>query len=30
MIDIIEGDARDISAIMPIMENAFDPFFGEA
>jgi [ribosomal protein S18]-alanine N-acetyltransferase len=30
MIDIVEGDARDISAIMPIMENAFDPAFGEA
>lgn len=30
MIDVVEGDARDISAIMPIMEDAFDPVFGEA
>lgn len=27
---VIEGDARDIAAIMPIMESAFDPAFGEA
>lgn len=30
MIEVVEGDARDISAIMPIMEDAFDPAFGEA
>ena len=30
MINVVEGDARDISAIMPIMEDAFDPAFGEA
>ena len=27
---IISGDARDIAAIMPIMNGAFDPEFGEA
>lgn len=27
---IISGDARDIAAIMPIMNSAFDPEFGEA
>lgn len=27
---IVEGDARDVAAIMPIMESAFDPAFGEA
>lgn len=30
MIDIVEGEARDIAAIMPIMSDAFDPAFGEA
>ncbi len=30
MIDIVEGDARDIASIMPIMADAFDPAFGEA
>ena len=30
MTDICEGDARDIAAIMPVMETAFDPQFGEA
>lgn len=30
MIDIVEGDATDIAAIMPIMNDAFDPAFGEA
>ncbi len=30
MITIIEGDAHDIASIMPVMENAFDPAFGEA
>jgi [ribosomal protein S18]-alanine N-acetyltransferase len=30
MIDVVEGDAHDIPAIMPIMEDAFDPAFGEA
>lgn len=30
MIEIIEGQARDVAAIMPIMETAFDPAFGEA
>lgn len=27
---VTEGDARDIAAIMPIMETAFDPRYGEA
>ncbi|WP_374613779.1 ribosomal protein S18-alanine N-acetyltransferase [Sphingorhabdus sp.] len=27
---IIEGDARDVAAIMPVMDAAFDPAFGEA
>lgn len=27
---IVEGDARDIAAIMPIMDSAFDPAYGEA
>lgn len=30
MIEIVEGDATDIAAIMPIMNDAFDPAFGEA
>ena len=30
MIEVTEGDASDIAAIMPIMEDAFDPAFGEA
>jgi ribosomal-protein-alanine N-acetyltransferase len=30
MIQIVEGDARDISAMMTIMDDAFDPRFGEA
>jgi [ribosomal protein S18]-alanine N-acetyltransferase len=30
MIDIIEGQASDIAAIMPVMNAAFDPEFGEA
>lgn len=30
MIEIVEGDASDIAAIIPIMEDAFDPRFGEA
>lgn len=30
MIEIVEGDARDIASIMPIMTDAFDPAFGEA
>jgi [ribosomal protein S18]-alanine N-acetyltransferase len=30
MIDIVEGDASNIASIMPIMEDAFDPAFGEA
>jgi len=30
MIDITEGDARDVAAIMPVMEDAFDPLFGES
>lgn len=29
-VTILEGDARDIAAIMPIMDSAFDPEFGEA
>lgn len=27
---IIEGDARDIHAIMPVMDDAFEPAFGES
>lgn len=27
---VVEGDARDVAAIMPIMDSAFDPAFGEA
>jgi ribosomal-protein-alanine N-acetyltransferase len=30
MIQIIEGDARNISAVMSVMNDAFDPRFGEA
>jgi [ribosomal protein S18]-alanine N-acetyltransferase len=30
MITIVEGDAADIALIMPVMEDAFDPAFGEA
>jgi [ribosomal protein S18]-alanine N-acetyltransferase len=30
MIVIVEGDAHDIASIMPVMEHAFDPAFGEA
>jgi [ribosomal protein S18]-alanine N-acetyltransferase len=30
MIDIVEGDAADIASIMPAMEDAFDPAFGES
>lgn len=30
MIIVNEGDAHDIASIMPVMENAFDPLFGEA
>jgi [ribosomal protein S18]-alanine N-acetyltransferase len=30
MIDIIEGQAIDIAAIMPVMNAAFNPEFGEA
>ena len=30
MINIIEGDAADIASIMPIMDDAFNPAFGEA
>ena len=30
MIIIVEGDAHDIASIMPVMEHAFDPVFGEA
>ena len=30
MIRISGGDARDIASIMPIMDDAFDPAFGEA
>jgi [ribosomal protein S18]-alanine N-acetyltransferase len=29
MITIVEGDAADIAAIMPVMDDAFDPAFGE-
>ena len=30
MIRIIDGDARNISAVMSVMNDAFDPRFGEA
>lgn len=30
MIDISQGSGHDIAAIMPVMEGAFDPAFGEA
>lgn len=30
MIRVVEGDAKDIASIMPIMSDAFDPRFGEA
>ena len=30
MIEIVEGDASHIAAIMPVMDDAFDPSFGEA
>lgn len=30
MIEIVEGDASHIAAMMPIMTDAFDPVFGEA
>jgi [ribosomal protein S18]-alanine N-acetyltransferase len=30
MISIYEGDGRDVALIMPIMESAFDPRYGEA
>jgi ribosomal-protein-alanine N-acetyltransferase len=30
MIALSQGDAADIASIMPIMEDAFDPSFGEA
>lgn len=30
MIEIFEGDARNIGSIMPIMAEAFDPAFSEA
>lgn len=30
MIDIRQGSANDVAAIMPVMDDAFDPDFGEA
>lgn len=30
MICVVQGDAKDVSSIMPIMSDAFDPRFGEA
>jgi ribosomal-protein-alanine N-acetyltransferase len=30
MIELLEGDASHIASIMPIMEDVFDPAFGEA
>ncbi|MDO8313461.1 MAG: GNAT family N-acetyltransferase [Sideroxyarcus sp.] len=30
MIRVVEGDAKDIASIMPIMSDAFDSRFGEA
>lgn len=30
MIEIVMADARSVASIMPVMETAFDPVFGEA
>jgi [ribosomal protein S18]-alanine N-acetyltransferase len=30
MITVIEGSGNDVAAIMPVMDSAFDPAFGEA
>lgn len=30
MIEVIEGSGHDVAAIMPVMDSAFDPAFGEA
>jgi [ribosomal protein S18]-alanine N-acetyltransferase len=30
MITVTQGDAHDVASIMPVMQNAFDPAFGEA
>lgn len=30
MIRVVEGDARDVAGMMTIMDDAFDPQFGEA
>jgi [ribosomal protein S18]-alanine N-acetyltransferase len=30
MIEIMQGDAHDVASIMPVMQDAFDPAFGEA
>ncbi len=30
MIEIVEGDAHNIASIMPVMQSAFNPAFGEA
>lgn len=30
MIEIVEGDATNIATIMPVMDDAFDPAFGES
>ena len=30
MIEIVEGDASQIAAIIPIMQDAFDPMYGES
>lgn len=30
MIDITDGDAHDVAAIMPVMQSAFDPEYGES
>lgn len=30
MIEILQGDAHDVASIMPVMQAAFDPAFGEA
>lgn len=30
MIDVAVGTGLDVAAIMPVMDNAFDPHFGEA
>jgi ribosomal-protein-alanine N-acetyltransferase len=30
MIDVVQGSGSDVAGIMPVMDSAFDPAFGEA